>query len=924
MAFYNKCLDDIYSELNSCENGLKNNQVNEKTAKYGKNIIEKPKKYGFFIKFLNQFKNLMIIILIISAIISVSTSIIQNDRESLFEGVLIFAIVLLNAVVGVIQEQKAENALESLMSSTEPYAKVYRDCVVTKIKVKDIVPGDVVELSAGNIVPADIRIIKSQNLKCNESSLTGESHAVEKNNKTIKKQNVVLNDQENMCFSGTSITSGNARGIVVETGKNTEIGKIAKMLDVSKKEKTPLEKNIDKISKVLTFLILAIVVIVFVVQVIFNKNQTLMQSLLVAVALAVAAIPESLQTIITIIMAIGVVKLAKQNAIVKKLSAVETLGSCNVICSDKTGTLTQNEMTVTEIFDNSNLTNIDYKIIDEKSKITQIASLCNNAIISNKNITADATEKAIIKLLLKNKIDINFFKKQTPRIYESEFNSTKKMMSVICEDGYIYSKGAIDYILKKCKYALINNEICTINDSLLQKIINNHEKACEKGERVIAFAYKKIDNIFKNNEKISNNQINNKNSINNITENNNGYINKTENIKNNNSENIKNQLKNLSEKDLKNILKANESDMIFAGFFGLVDPPRTEAEKSIKQCKKAGLKVIMITGDHPSTAFTIAKQLKIANNKKQVLTGQELNKLTKSQLNSVINQYSVFARVTPEHKLLIVNALKASGNVVAMTGDGVNDAPSIKQANIGVAMGKTGTDVTKEVADIIISDDNFSTIVVAVKQGRAIYQNISKTILFLLSTNIVEVLGIFVTSLMMPGSIFLSPAQILFINLVTDSLPAFALGVEEPEKNIMEKPPRNANDSILSGVVGSSIIYQGFIQSLIVLVMFVLAKYNYGDNIANTMSFLTICFMQIIHSINCKSEKSIFKMNIFKNKFFNFSFIVLFVMIISICFIPFCAALFDIAQLQTIHWLIIAITSISIIPLVEIGKIFIK
>ena len=878
MSYYNRDITDIYSEFESGEKGLKENQISAKIKRFGQNLIEKHKKQSLFAKLFNQFKNLMIIILIVSAVISIVMSVIQNDKESMFEGVLIFVIVIINAVVGVIQELKAENALDLLMSSTEPFAKVYRDGLLKKIRVHELVPGDVIELSTGDIIPADIRLINAENLRCNESSLTGESQPVVKNSRKITNKNVIINDQDNMCFSGTSVVAGKGKGIIVSTGKNTEIGKIAKILSKSIKEKTPLEKNIDRIGKVLTFLILAIVVIVFTVQVIFNKNQSVIDALLIAVALAVAAIPESLPTIITIIMALGVQKLARQNAIVKKLSAVETLGSCNIICSDKTGTLTKNEMAVNHIYDNLNIKNASSVILDKNSQLVKINALCNNAIIDKSSITADATETAIISFLINNKINIKEIKERNKRIFENEFDSTRKMMSVFCEDDCLYVKGALDYILKKCKFVLINNKICNISDKYRQKITNDAEKVCEYGERVIAFAYKQ-------------------------------------------------DYKNLNEKINISNLKGNkliEEDLIFVGFFGIIDPPRKEAKKSVNECKKAGLKVMMITGDHPSTALAIAKELDIARSKKEVITGQEINNLSENELAKIINKYSVFARVTPEHKLKIVNALKKSGNIVAMTGDGVNDAPSIKQANIGVCMGKTGTDVTKNVADIIISDDNFSTIVLSVKQGRTIYQNIEKTILFLLSTNIVEVLGIFITSLIMPEAVFLTATQILFINLVTDSLPAFALGVEPPEKNIMDKKPRDSNKSILSGKVGSSIIYQGFIQSLIVLVMFIVSKYKFGDAIASTMSFLTICFMQIIHAINCKTEKSIFKTNIFKNQFFNFSFIVLLFLIIGVYFVPFFASLFDIVTLSSLQWIIVIATSLSIIPLVEIGKCFIK
>ena len=867
MAFYNTSLKEIYRELESGESGLTSSKSAEKIAKFGENKLNDYKKEGFFKKLLLQFKNVMIIILILSAIISITTAIVHRDTESLFEGILIFVIVIINAIVGVIQEQKAEDALAALKKQAEPFAKVYRDGALQKIKVSEITVGDIVELKAGDIVPADLRIIECNNLRVDESSMTGESHSVLKSDKTITKSNVPISDQENICFSGTSVTSGTGKGIVYAVGKNTELGKIANILGTSKKEKTPLEKNIDKIGKVLTICIVAVVVIVFIVQLLFNKRQSPIDTLLTAVALAVAAIPESLPAVITIIMALGVTKLAKKNAIVKKLSAVETLGCCNVICSDKTGTLTKNEMTVSHVFFNLKTCLSDNFSSAEDNILYKICAICNNAKVSGKKITADATETSIVKFLQKQGINIEKLRQNSKRIKENEFNSTRKTMSVVCdEDGKqcLYAKGAIDYIIERCDRVLDCGEIKPLSPALKKKILSANEQVCLNGERVISLAYVPHGET------------------------------------------------------------PEEKNMIFVGFLGIIDPPRNEVVSAIAKCKKAGLKTIMITGDHPSTAFAISKKLGIASSPKEVLTGYEISKLSKEDLKKIIGKYSVFARVSPEHKLMIVNALKANGNVVAMTGDGINDAPSIKSANIGACMGITGTDVTKEVADIIISDDNFSTIVAAVKEGRTIYQNIAKTILFLLSTNIVEVLGIFVTSLVMPDAVFLLPAQILFVNLVTDSLPAFALGIEPSEKNIMEKPPRNSEKSLLSGVIGSSIIYQGFIQSLIVLIMFVYAKWNFGNAVASTMSFLTICLMQIIHAINCKSEKSIFKINIFKNKFFNFSFLLLLGMILSVYFIPFFANLFGLVSLTSVQWLFVALTSISIIPLVELGKLFIR
>lgn len=866
MDFYNKDISELFRAFNSTKNGLSSDQAEQNQKLFGLNEFKSQKKAGFIKKFFLQFKNIMIIILLLSAVISCVTAIFENEPENLFEGLLIFSIVIINAIVGVIQEQKAENALYALKKQCSPSSKVYRDGKLQKIPVSKIVVGDIISLKAGDYIPADIRIIKSNNLKCDESSLTGESHDVEKNSKTIRSKSAPLSLQSNVCFSGTMVKTGTAIGIVFAVGDNTEFGKIATLLTSQKKEKTPLEKNIDKIGKFITFFVLTVVLIVFLIQILFNKEISIMQALLTAVALAVAAIPESLPAVITIILALGVQKLAKQNAIVKKLSAVETLGCCNIICTDKTGTLTKNKMSVKHIC-------IDTQVFEEnqisQSKIfpiTEIFSLCNS-LDSKSGLGGDATEKSIVAFLEKNKIDFNQIKSSYNIISENEFNSSRKTMSVLAEKDNqktLFVKGALDYILPKCSHILLNNTIQELSKQTQKKILEINESVCDNGERVIAFAIKS-----------------NTNSL-------------------------------------------DENNLSFVGFIGIIDPPRKEVFNTIKENKKAGIKTIMITGDHPSTAFAIAKTLGISTLKSEVLTGKDIDQLSESEFSKIVEHYSVFARVSPEHKLKIVKALKKNKKVVAMTGDGVNDAPSVKNADIGVCMGITGTDVTKEVADIIISDDNYQTIVTSIKQGRTIYQNIEKTILFLLSTNIVEVLGILITSLLMPESVFLLPTQILFINLVTDSLPAFALGVENSSANIMNTPPRNSEKSILSGVIGSSIIYQGFIQTLVVLVMFVISTHKFGADVASTMSFLTICLMQIIHAINCKSTKSIFKINIFENKFFNFSFLFLFGLILAIYFISPLASLFGLIKLNLSQWIVITVTSIMIIPAVELGKLFIK
>lgn len=866
MTFYNKDISEIFKIFHSSNDGLTTNQATLNKQEFGSNEPEKQKRDSFFKKFLLQFKNIMIIILLVSAIISCVTAVLESEPESLFEGILIFAIVIINAIVGVIQEQKAENALLALKKQTTPFSKIYRDGTLQKISINDIVVGDIISLKAGDYIPADIRIITSNGLKCDESSLTGESHDIEKNEKIVKNKSSALSSQKNICFSGTTVKSGTATGIVVAVGEKTEFGKIAKSLNSSQKEKTPLEKNIDKIGKFITIFVLIVAIVVFLIQCIFNKNISTIDALLTAVALAVAAIPESLPAVITIILALGVQKLAKQNAIVKKLSAVETLGCCNIICTDKTGTLTENKMSVAhvcfsnQIFDSKNL---------DLSSIEQILNICSicNSFDAKTGLGGDATEKALLEFLVKNNVDIKSISSSYQILKKNDFNSTKKTMSVLAQNNnknFLMVKGALDYILPKCTHCLIDNSVQELTEKNKQKISICNESICEKGERVLAFAIKE------------------------------------------------------------NADSDEESNLTFIGFVGIIDPPRKEVFEAIKQNKKAGIKTIMITGDHPITAFAIAKTLGISKNKNEVLTGKDIDSLSEKDFSNVIQNYTVFARVSPEHKLKIIKALKKNKNIVAMTGDGVNDAPSVKNANIGVCMGKTGTDVTKEVADIIISDDNYLTIISSIKQGRTIYQNIEKTILFLLSTNIVEVLGIFITALILPNQVFLLPTQILFINLVTDSLPAFALGIEDSPKDIMSSPPRNSEKSLLSGVTGSRIIYQGFIQTLVILVMFVSATHKFGGEVATTMSFLTICLMQIIHAINCKTTKSIFKINILKNHFFNFSFLFLLGLIFAIYFITPLASLFSLCALSLSQWLIVIFTSIMIIPAVELGKIFIK
>lgn len=863
--------DTIFKNLKSEKNGLSSSQVQMNREKFGENKLDKKKSDSFLKRLLLQFKNLMIIVLIISAIISTIIALCKKEYGDLFEGGLIFVIVIMNAIIGAIQEKKAEDSIALLMKKTEPLAKVLRDGQLVKIPTEEVVVGDVIVLKSGDSIPADARLFETNNFKCDESTLTGESHATIKNANVVLKENTPLAEQVNMCFAGTNATYGNAKAIVTSVGKQTEMGKIAKMLSSSVKEKTPLEKNIDKIGKFLTYAILAIVVIVFLVEIIFSKNISFLEAFLISVALAVAAIPESLPAVITIVMALGVVRLAKQKAIVKTLSSVETLGCCNVICTDKTGTLTQNKMTIKHIFTNQKIYD-SFKETNQNLKTLYTAiSLCNNAEFSNGSLLGDATETSMISHLSSFAPSHIENRKIFERKKEFPFDSERKIMSTINNMNTCYkmfSKGALDFLLPKCTKILIDGKEEQLSQTNKTQILKAVTLLGEKAERVLAVATKTVPPS--------------------------------------------------------EIQTTKEEDLVFVGLVGIIDPPREEAKTAIKQCFKAGLKPIMITGDHPDTALAIAKELHIAKSKKQVITGAELDKFSTRELAKIINDFSVFARVSPEHKSKIVKALKKQGNVVAMTGDGVNDAPSIAEANIGLCMGQTGTDVTKSVSDIVITDDNYSTIIVAIKQGRTIYSNIQKIILFLLSTNAVEVLGIFVSTIILRDCIFLLPSQILFINLVTDSFPAFALGLEKPEKNIMNQPPRSSKENLFSGKIGTSILYQSVVQTFIVLIVFVFAVHSFGNKTASTMVFIIICLMQIIHSINCKTTNSIFSVNIFNNKSFNLSFIGLLALILSVAFVPFLQTAFGIVPLNSFQWLIVTLASLSIIPLVEICKFFVN
>lgn len=870
MQYYSLDVQKTLENVGTRKDGLTAQEVEQKSKSEAKNKLEETKKQSLVSKFFAQFKDLMVIILIISAVISTVLAIVSKNYGDLFEGGIIMFIVCLNAVLGVVQENKAENALENLKKRTVPYCEVIRDGVHQKIKDEDLLIGDIVVLDAGDIVPADLRLIESHNFKVDESALTGESVAVEKNADIVLEQHTPLAERKNMAYSGTVAIYGRAIGVVVSVGKETEMGKIASMLATGKKELTPLQKSLNKIGKIISIAVLVIAVVIFVVEMVIPENPHIMSALLTAVALAVAAIPESLTASITIIMALGVQKLANKNAIIKRLHAVETLGSCQIICSDKTGTLTQNKMTVKEVYYNNNTVSKaseDDSIQKHFKEIINNIVLCNDAEISQDGLSGDPTETALVQYAMENGFDVNKIKKQYNRVNEIPFDSERKLMTTVNNvDGQInsYTKGAFDFLIEKCDRILIGGKIEKLTDEKIQEIVKANNKMTKKALRVLCLAYKPC-------------------------------------------------LENPDDKNL-------EQKLVFLGLIGMIDPPRKEAKQAIKDCFKAGLKPIMITGDHADTAYEIAKQIGIATKKSQVITGNDLNKLTDNQLAQDIGKYSVFARVAPEHKVRIVKAFKKLGKIVAMTGDGVNDAPSLKIADIGVGMGITGTDVTKDVADMIIGDDNFATIVVAVKEGRKIYANIQKTIQFLLSTNAVEVFTLFLTSLFMPQYVFLLPSQLLFINLITDSLPAISLGLEPAEPDIMERPPRDSKQNIISIDIWAKMIYQAGIQIVIVMSIYCLGINMYGDVVASTMAFFCINIMQLLHAVNLKTRHSLFKVNIFKNKLFNLSMIIGLALIALVAFVAPLRTIFGLASLNLTQWLITLAFSVAIIPIVEIAK----
>jgi P-type Ca2+ transporter type 2C len=876
--------EEVIKELQvNALQGLTSEEAKERLAKYGENKLAAKKSKSLIQLFFAQLNDAMIYILLGAALIS-------GILGEVSDAIIIALVILINAVVGLIQESKAEKALEALKKLSTPKAIVKRNGELLEIASEEVVPGDLVIIDAGRYIPCDLRLIETANLQIEESALTGESVPVDKNSDLVLEAlDTPLGDQKNMAFMSTLATYGRGVGVAVGTGMNTEIGKIAKMLEEGGAEQTPLQKKLAELGKILGFAALGICAVMFIVGII--QGRPLFEMFFTAISLAVAAIPEGLPAIVTIVLAMGVQRMIKENAIVRKLPAVETLGSVNIICSDKTGTLTQNKMTVVKFYADNAFGDLSSLNIDEPEHklLLENLVLCNDATYSQESKTGDPTEIALLEAGVKFNIFKTALEEQHPRVNEVPFDSDRKLMSTVNKydnEYLVMTKGATDNLLKICKSAYLNGEIVPLTQQIIDNIMDKANSMSDDALRVLGAAFKKID-----------------------------------------SPHI--------------AIDTIETDLTFIGLIGMIDPPRLEVKDSIALCKKSGIKTIMITGDHKNTAFAIAKELGIADDPSQAIFGAELDKLSEEELNNRIDNLRVFARVSPEHKVKIVKAFKSKGNIVSMTGDGVNDAPSLKAADIGVAMGITGTDVAKGASDMILTDDNFSTIVSAIEEGRNIYNNIKKSIIFLLSCNTGEIIALFFAILLGWASP-LKPIHILWVNLVTDTLPALSLGIDPGDPSVMEEKPRNPKHSLFAGGAGVSMILNGILIGILTLAAFVIGARVYSgttslfpifpENIseeaithAQTMAFVVLSVSQLIHSLNMRHpSKSIFQVGFFTNKYLIAS--VLFGIFLQdvVITVPFLRDVFKVFDLNTNDWLLVGL--LSIVPLIvnEIVKIFLR
>lgn len=875
MKYYLESSSEVFGEVKSTENGLTSEQARRRSAETGKNKLAEGKKTPLILRFLSQFADPMIIILIAAAVISAITSVLQKEFPS--DVIIIMFVVIVNAILGVYQESKAEKAIEALQKMAAATTKVLRDGKVCEIPSDDLTVGDVVLLEAGDAVPADGRIFESASLKIEESALTGESVPVNKFIKAIGlegQKDVPLGDRKNMMYMGSTVVYGRGKAVITSIGMDTEMGKIAGALSSAKDEQTPLQKKLGQLSKILSFIVLGICVFMFafdIVRALVTGTEMnldfLLGSFMLAVSLAVAAIPEGLAAVVTVVLSIGVTNMSKKNAIIRKLTAVETLGCAQIICSDKTGTLTQNKMTVVEHY------------CDNEKMLAEGMALCTDVNLDDDgNLVGEPTEMALVAYSMSLGMNKNELLKSAPRVGEAPFDSNRKMMSTIHEtaDGILqFTKGAPDEILKHCTKIFKNGEVSPLTDADRDAVLKKNKEFADRALRVLACGYKQLSCVPEDQS----------------------------------PDNIENEL-------------------VFCGLVGMIDPVRPEVKAAIEECRGAGIRPIMITGDHKDTAVAIALELGIIKDKSEAITGAELDDISDEDFKEKVSQYSVYARVQPEHKVRIVNAWKSRGMITAMTGDGVNDAPSIKSADIGVGMGITGTDVTKNVADMVLADDNFATIVSAVEEGRRIYDNIRKSIQFLLSSNLSEVMAIFTANLL--GFTILKPVHLLWINLVTDCFPALALSMEKGEKDLMKRPPRKSSDGIFAGGVGFDVVYQGLFVTLLTLAAYFIGHFmeagrweltESADGM--TMAFLTMSMCEIFHSFNMRSQHGSTVSMLLHGSFNKYIFgstVLSLITTALVIEVPFLADAFDFTTIDAREFFTALGLAFLIIPLVEIVK----
>ena len=878
VVYHDKSAEEVLKAVSATEEGLSSAEAEKRIAEFGKNALAEGKKKSLIVKFLEQFKDIMIIVLLVAAVVSAVIALVQGEYSELIDAGVILLIVVLNAIIGVVQENKAENAMEALKNMNKAFSKVLRDGEWKHLASEELVPGDIVKLEAGDIVPADMRLLTSASLKIEEAALTGESVPAEKDAEKTVAADAPLGDRADMAYSGGTVAYGRGTGVVTHTGMKTEVGKIATMLTDGSQQTSPLQKQLGKTAKLLSILVLAIAAVIFIVQAV-REPENIMEAFMTAVAIAVAAIPEGLPAVVTIVLAIGVQRMSKRNAIVKNLPSVETLGCCEVICSDKTGTLTLNQMTVKGYY----LPDCGFKSVDEEAAsdgkdfdaFLRAMALCNDTEKTSDGLTGDPTETALVAFAEACGKDYRTLLSEYPRVDEVPFDSVRKLMTTVNEhDGVrqAYVKGAPDMLLPLCSSVMVGEEVRPIAEKDIEEIKKANSKMAKKALRVLGVA-----------------------------------------VKTDTSDRA-----------------ALESELTFVGLVGMIDPPRAEVKEAVRVCIGAGMRPIMITGDHIDTASAIASEIGILREGDKVILGADLDKMSDEEFAATIEQYSVFARVSPENKVRIVTTYQGKGKVVAMTGDGVNDAPSIKRADIGIGMGITGTDVSKGAADLVLADDNFATIIGAVEEGRKIFANIKKAIQFLLSANIAEVLCLFIATVIW-GQTFLSPLMILWINLVTDSLPALSLGMEEAESDVMRKPPRKSNASLFAGRTGVDILIQGLIQTGLVMASFCVGCFAIDGGMdvrhdeAMTMAFVSLALIQLFHSFSMRSQDhSILNRKLFANKYINLSFLIGVALTVFIVVVPGVNEEFGATMLNGMEWGIAIALAFAVIPCVEIYKLIVR